>query len=98
MSLCEQRKEECSNLIQEADAGHSLLDAFLELTVRGGKGDICRVGESASAAAAAAAGEQGHDAATPICDDRARVACGREGATTTCAVVGDDGDQKSIPM
>lgn len=72
------------DLIQEADARQSLLDALLKLAVRGGKRNIHGISESTTAS------EQGDDAATPISDDRARVTPFREGAT--CAMVGDDGE------
>lgn len=72
------------DLIQEADAGQSFLDALLKLAVRGGKGNIHGTSESTTT------GEQGDDAATPIGDDRARVTLCRKGAT--CAVVGDNGE------
>jgi len=72
--MCGQEEEKCTNLIEEADAGQNLLDALLELTVGGGEGDVGSVGD-----AAAAAGQQGDDAATTLGDDRARVASIREG-------------------
>ena len=82
--MCGQEEAECTNLFEEADAGKNLLDALLELTVGGAEGDVGSVG------GAAAAGQQGDDAATPVGDDRARVAYIREGATR--AVEGDDGE------
>ena len=51
------------DLIQEADARQSLLDALLKLAVRGGKGNIHGISESTISS------EQGDDAATPISDD-----------------------------
>ena len=86
MGTCGQEEEKCTNLIEEADAGQNLLDALLELTVGGTEGDVGSVGN----AAATAASQQGDDAATPLGDDRARIASIREGATR--AVVGDDGE------
>lgn len=47
MGMCEQRKGECTNLIEEADAREYLLDALLELTVWSGEGDVGSVGDAA---------------------------------------------------
>ena len=39
------------DLLEKADAGKDLLDVFLKLTVCGGKGNICGVGDAAAATA-----------------------------------------------
>lgn len=44
MGMCEQREEECTNLIEEVEAGEKCL---LELTV-GWRGDVSSVGNAAA--------------------------------------------------
>jgi len=69
MCTCRQEEEECTNQIEEAGARQNL-DVLLELTIGDAEGDVSSVGD----AAATAASQQGDNVATPLGDDRARVA------------------------